>query len=61
MSGYSAELLKDNCLAEPQTHFLPKPYSSQALADAVRASLDATAHWPNHSHRMQALMGAATE
>ncbi|MBI3416338.1 MAG: PAS domain S-box protein [Verrucomicrobia bacterium] len=40
-SGYSAEMLGNNFVLEPGTHFLQKPYEPALLAKAVRNCLDA--------------------
>jgi len=40
MSGYTDDAIVRHGVLEPGTHFLQKPFSSQALADKVRAVLD---------------------
>ena len=40
MSGYSAEILKDNSAVKPGYTFLAKPFAFKVLAETIRACLD---------------------
>lgn len=49
-SGYSTELLEDGCVLRDGMNFLPKPFSPQSLATAVRRCLDSQPpQHPNNS------------
>ena len=39
-SGYSTEMVRDNCVLEEEVNFLPKPYPPRALIQIVRACLN---------------------
>lgn len=40
MSGYAADLITTDGILGPDVHFLPKPFSSQALINLVQTTLD---------------------
>jgi two-component system cell cycle sensor histidine kinase/response regulator CckA len=54
-SGYSTDLLKDDCVLRTDMNFLPKPFIPQSLTAAVQNCLDGHARKSNGSKNFDGL------